>query len=118
MTENDYGGFIERPPLSERLTVQSGEKKPKTAIQRPRSEGIKGGLTALQVNYQKPVKRKRKGQPDNLTEGVESDSINDVMWEEHMESPYEPGLDGQERHFAQLLYDNGYGDDSEESNFF
>ena len=116
MTDNDYGGFVERQPLSERLSVEPGTKKAKTAIQRPRREGIKGGLTALQVNYQKPVKRKRKGQPDNLSAGVEADSINDVMWEEHMESPYEPGLDGQERHFAQLLYDNDF--DDSQSNFF
>ncbi|QNI54840.1 hypothetical protein SynBIOSE41_02340 [Synechococcus sp. BIOS-E4-1] len=103
MTGNDYGGFVERTPLSERLSVEPGTKKAKTAIQRPRREGIKGGLTALQVNYQKPVKRKRKGQPDNLTEGYEEGSEGYETWLEEHEQPGIEGLTGEEKHFLSML---------------
>ena len=118
MNDNEYGGFIERKPLSDKLSVDSGTKKARTAIERPRREGIQGGLTSLGINYQTPVKRRRKGQPDHLSEGVEAESINDVLWEQHMESPEEFGFNGEEKHMAQLLYENGYGDDSEETQFF
>ena len=119
MNENEYGGFIERTPLSERLSVESGTKKARTAIERPRRQGITGGLSALDINYQKVVKRKRKGQPDNLTEGVEADSQADIAWEDSVENPGEPGMDGETKHFMQLLYqdhlDNG---EEAQSNFF
>ena len=120
MTENDYGGFVERTPLSTRLSVEPGTKKAPTAFERPRNKGITSGLANdKNLTHQPVVKHKRKSMKGkHFVEGVEVDSINDLEQEEFMEDPSIPGVDGFERHFAQLLYDNGYGDESEESNFF
>ena len=107
-----------RTPLSDRLVVDEGTKKARTAIQRPRREGIQGGLSSLDINYQKPVKRKRKGQPDNLTEGVEPDSLNDVEWEESITDPDVQAIDGIDRHMQQMLYNEYLETGENESNFF
>ena len=115
MDSNDYGGFVERPPLSNRLKVDTGEKKAPSSFQRPRREGIQdGGLAALNVNYQKPVKRKRKGQPDKLTEGYEEGSEGYEAWLEEQEQPGIEGLTGEEKHFLSMLQNEGLVED----NFF
>ena len=122
MTEQtDPYAWKPRTPLSDRLVVHEATERSKRATPTRRPGGITGGLAALDVNYTKPVKHLRADQKKGkqFTEGVEADSQADIDWEESIENPGEFGLDGQEKHFMQLLYqdhlDNG---EEAESNFF
>ena len=110
MEGNDYGSYVERTPLSSRLSVEAGTKKSPTAFERPRNKGITSGLANdKNLKHQPIVKRKRAGAKD-VSSGYSPDSHEDMNWQEG-DDVY--GIDGMERHMYDMLMN-----DSEESNIF
>lgn len=99
-------------PISERLKVTEGtNQRSRRCVKKP---GITAGMGSEQnLRYQKVKKVLRKGQKEELSVGFEPGSEAEDAWIEELEQPGIFGLDGQEKHFFDLLQN-----DSEESNFF
>ena len=119
MNDKEYGHYVPQQPLSELLTVDSGTNKFKRSRAHPKRTGLKAGLAqASALKHITPVKIRPKHLKNDVSVGVEADSQAELAWEEGIYNPDEFGMDGQEKHFAQLLYQEYVAEGENESNFF